>query len=58
MGDGDAFVNPAYMTALAPTVPALYQTSVKTFASTGHAVAWEKPHQFISYLKQFIQDLH
>jgi pimeloyl-ACP methyl ester carboxylesterase len=54
-GEGDQFVNPAYLREL--SVPRLWRGSVQLIAGAGHAPHQETPAEFSDLLQQFIADL-
>lgn len=57
LGDKDAFVNPAYLQALAPSVPHLYKHKIFKAKNSGHAVHWEHPLEFTVFLAAFVLDV-
>lgn len=56
LGKKDAFVNPAYLSGLAPTIPNLYSGHVIEIPATGHAIQWERPVIFTALLAKFVKD--
>ncbi|WP_205633590.1 alpha/beta fold hydrolase [Labilithrix luteola] len=56
LGSEDAFVNPAYMDALAPSIPTLHDGHVRYVQHAGHALHYEDPIRFTLILEDFIRD--
>ncbi len=56
-GEKDAFVNPNFLTQLAPSIPNLYKDKIIFVNNTGHAIQWERPAEFIHLLKKFVESL-
>ncbi|HEX7676065.1 MAG TPA: alpha/beta hydrolase [Bdellovibrio sp.] len=57
IGSKDAFVNPEFLADLAPSIPHLYKHKIFTFPNSGHAIQWEHPLLFISFLQTFVWDV-
>lgn len=56
-GDDDGFVNPAFVNALAPSIPKLWQRKVIYLPNTGHAAQWERPLLTLLLIDGFINSL-
>lgn len=56
LGTNDAFVNPNYLTALAPTIPHLYTGNFISVPRAGHAIQWEDSIRFNLLLAKFVRD--
>jgi pimeloyl-ACP methyl ester carboxylesterase len=56
LGTEDAFVNPAYLSALAPSIPQLYEGEVISVRNAGHAIHWEHDARFTALLSRFVRD--
>lgn len=57
VGDQEAFVRKSFLDALAPSMPTLWQQKVYLVNNAGHAIQWEKAHQFTTILKRFIKSI-
>lgn len=53
----DAFVREAFLEAIAPELPTLWENKIIKVKHSGHAIHWEKPTHFTNLLKKFIKDL-
>lgn len=56
LGTEDAFVNPDYLDALAPTLPTLEDGSITYVRGAGHAIHWEDTARFTALLARFVHD--
>lgn len=56
LGTEDAFVNPKYLSALAPTIPGLYDGEIVSVKRSGHAIHWEHAERFTALLARFVRD--
>jgi pimeloyl-ACP methyl ester carboxylesterase len=57
LGAEDAFVRPAYLEALAPSIQHLWMDKVLTVPKTGHAIQWERADLLVSMLRTFVDDV-
>lgn len=55
LGTQDAFVNPDYLDALAPSIPTLTDGKVTYLRNVGHAVHWEADVRFMALLTKFVR---
>lgn len=55
-GTKDAFVNPDYLDALAPSLPTLHDGDITYVRGAGHAIQWEDPLRFTALLADFVGD--
>lgn len=58
VGDTDAFLNQAFLQAIAPSIPSLWNHQIVTVKNSGHAIQWEHPLTFTKTLRQFIHDVN
>jgi pimeloyl-ACP methyl ester carboxylesterase len=57
LADHDAFLRPAYLQALAPQIPTLWNHQITIVSNSGHASHWEQTDTFISLLRNFVRSL-
>jgi pimeloyl-ACP methyl ester carboxylesterase len=57
LADHDAFLNPDFLFALAPSLPTLWRDAIQVVHNSGHATQWEHPAELLRLVDEFVRDV-